>query len=210
VLFFVSGVARRKGVLMDWCDFAKRDDNGAHDGGGFVGGPPRGVLHTTEGHRYQDARDAFVKNDSWPHFTITNESGTVASYQHLPISVAARSLQHPPGTVQTNRQSAIQIEIVGFAGNSSAFPQSYLDGIAKLMRWIEANDGVAKSSSVKFVPPGHQTRLDDEAWLAYSGWCGHQHVPHNIHEDPGAIAIAYLLGSPAVQKPSSRREPASP
>jgi len=90
-------------------------------------------------------------------------------------------------------QSAIQIEIVGFAQNAGSFPEGYLEGIAKLTRWIEENAGVTRQSTVKFVPPGQETRLTDEQWLAYKGWCGHQHVPHNSHEDPGPIKITHLL-----------------
>ena len=179
---------------MDFCDFAKRDDKDAHDGGRFVAGPARGVLHTTEGATRLGARSAFVQHNSWPHFTITDETGTVEVFQHLPISLAGRALKHPPGTVETNRHTAIQIEIVGFAAKSPSFSKAYLDGIAKLMRWIEKNAHVAKSSTVTFVSPGHETRLTDQAWVKYDGWCGHQHVPHNLHQDPGAIAIAHLLG----------------
>jgi N-acetylmuramoyl-L-alanine amidase-like protein len=179
---------------VDFCDFATRDDKGAHDSGPFVAGPARGVLHTTEGSTRAGARSAFVQHNSWPHFTITNETGTVEVFQHLPISRAGRSLEHRPGTVETNRQTAIQIEIVGLAAHSPNFSASYLAGIAKLMRWIEKNAHVAKSSAVTFVAPGHKTRLSDAAWLSYAGWCGHQHVPHNAHQDPGAIPIAHLLG----------------
>ncbi|HEY0393398.1 MAG TPA: N-acetylmuramoyl-L-alanine amidase [Candidatus Elarobacter sp.] len=176
-----------------FADFAQRDDQGAHDSGPFVGGPPRGVLHSTEGSTAAGARSAFVEFNSWPHFTITGEGGRVATFQHLPINRAARSLEHRSGTVETNRQGAIQIEIVGVAAHAGAFSQAYLAGIARLMRWIEENAGVRRSSSVRFVKPGDQQRLSDADWLRYDGWCGHQHVPHNDHEDPGAIDIQALL-----------------
>jgi hypothetical protein len=178
---------------VEWCPFVTRDDAHAHDAGTFVGGPARGVLHTTEGSTYEGAKSAFTDNNSWPHFTVTFESGAFKAYQHLSITAAARSLEHRAGTVQTNRQSAIQIEIVGFAHKAASFPEGYLDCIAKLMRWIEENARVARRSTVKFVLPGQETRLSDKQWLAYEGWCGHQHVPHNSHEDPGPINIGYLL-----------------
>lgn len=178
---------------MDLCPFASQDRAEADDGGEFVGGPPRAVLHTTEGSTWGGARSAYVKSNSWPHFTVTFEHGMFEAFQHLPIDVAARSLKHPPGTVQTNRQHAIQIEIVGRAANSTRFPREYLDGVARLMRWIEANAGVRRSANVTFRPIGEQVRMGDDEWLGYGGWCGHQHVPHNDHEDPGAIDIQYLL-----------------
>jgi hypothetical protein len=178
---------------MDLNPSATQDRLRAHDGGEFVGGPARGVLHTTEGSTFGGARSAFLKSDDWPHFTVTFEHGMFEVFQHLPISLAARSLEHRPGTVETNRQHAIQIEIVGRADNSSRFPKEYLDGIAKLMRWIEANAGVGRSAGPKFAPVGAQDRLTDDQWLSFKGWCGHQHVPHNDHEDPGAIDIQFLL-----------------
>lgn len=178
---------------MSWCPFATRDDGDSHDAGPFVGGPARGVLHTTEGTTFAGARSAFVTNNSWPHFTVTIEGDRFHVYQHLSTSVSARSLEHRPGTVETNHQSAIQIEIVGYAAQSPGFSQAYLDGIARLMRWIETDSGVTRTSGVAFVAPGSETRLTDAQWLAYAGWCGHQHVPNNSHEDPGAIDIAHLL-----------------
>jgi muramidase (phage lysozyme) len=191
---------------MDWCDFATRDDKGAQNAGAFVdGAPPRGVLHTTEGSSYAGARDAFLQNNSWPHFTITNESGTPRVYQHLPVNIAARSLEHRPGSVETNHQGTIQIEIVGFAKGAPSFSKTYLNGIAKLMRWIETNCGVRKTCGVTFVPPGQEQRLLDRVWLQYAGWCGHQHIPNNSHEDPGAIDIAYLLSASVAPRDASHQ-----
>ena len=179
--------------MPDWCPLAVRDDAGAHDAGAFVAGPPRGVLHATEGSSYAGARGAYAENDSWPHFTVSFEGGVFTARQHLSVSAAARSLEHRPGTVETNKQSAIQIEIVGMAAGAPDFSKKYLDGLAGIMRWIETNVGVARSCAVTFTAPGAETRLTDAQWLAYAGWCGHQHVPHNAHEDPGAIDVGYLL-----------------
>ncbi len=178
---------------MEWCPLALRDDAGARDAGAFVAGPPRGVLHTTEGPTYLGARAAYAEANSWPHFTVTFEGGVFKAHQHLSVAVSARSLEHRAGTVQTNRQSAIQIEIVGKAAEAPNFPTQYLDGLANIMRWIEANAGVDRSCDVTFTVPGAETRLTDAQWLSYAGWCGHQHVPNNEHQDPGAIDIGYLL-----------------
>ena len=186
------------------CPFATQDsayDVGGSDGGSFTGGSARGVLHTTEGSNFAGARSAYVDNNSWPHFTVSFEGGIFQVRQHLPINVAARSLENRPGGVQTNRRNAIQIEIVGFAKKSDQFPTKYLDGLAKLMRWIEGNAGVASISSVNFNPfPGSDglsngIRLSHKDWDNYSGWLGHQHVPENEHGDPGNINIDHLLGS---------------
>lgn len=184
--------------------------------GPFVGGPARGVLHTTEGASAEGAFGAFRANGDWPHFTVTIEGGRFVVYQHLPINVGACSLEHRSGTVETNRQSAIQIEIVGAAASSPAFPQAYLAGLAKLMRWIEASANVKPISTVAWHPypssggDNNGVRLSDAAWAAYNGWCGHMHVPHQEHGDPGAIDIhALLLGAtPAPPLPASTVTPA--
>jgi hypothetical protein len=35
-------------------------------------------------------------------------------------------------------------------------------------------------------------RFSGDEWLAFSGICGHQHVPENIHWDPGLLPIGRL------------------
>ncbi|HEY6222818.1 MAG TPA: hypothetical protein VIW26_03470, partial [Gemmatimonadales bacterium] len=45
-------------------------------------------------------------------------------------------------------------------------------------------------------------RFTAAAWLAFDGWCGHQHVPNNDHGDPGAIDIARLLAIAAPTPPA--------
>src|SRR5438105_6587097 len=83
------------------------------DAGAYTGGPPKGALHTTEGVSGTGAIGAFKWSGSWPHFLV-GETGYV--WQFINTSLSARALQHPAGTVETNRDHAIQIEIVGFAG----------------------------------------------------------------------------------------------
>ncbi len=183
----------RRETSMDWCPIAVRDDKGANNGGAFVASPPRGVLHTTEGPTYASARAAFAEGNTWPHFSVTFEGGVFKAFQHLSVWAAARSLEHRPGSVNTNRLSAIQIEIVGAAISAPNFSKKYLAGLASIMRWIEENVGVSQSCAVTFARPGAEIRLTDRQWLSYQGWCGHQHVPKNEHEDPGCIDIEYLL-----------------
>src|SRR5690242_6455694 len=80
--------------------------------GAYTGGPFKLVHHTTEGASAAGAMTAFKNNRSDPHFTV---DGTTI-YQHIDTGVAARALRNEPGGVQTNRDSAVQIEVVGFAG----------------------------------------------------------------------------------------------
>jgi hypothetical protein len=172
-------------------------------------GEAKGLLHTTEGKSYSGAKGAYETNNSWPHFTATYETGTFKIYQHNRLSVPSRSLRNESGGVQTNRDNVIQIELVGTADKNKAsswgdqyvgnFPKPYLDGIAKWMRWVEANHGVPRRSTVswKAYPDSYGAngvRLSGTEWDAYSGWLGHQHAPENSHGDPGLINIEYLLG----------------
>ena len=168
-------------------------------GGQYVGGPFRGVLHSTEGDSVGGAIASFQSDGYWPHFTVTSEKGIFEVYQHLdPLTEAACALEHRPGTCQTNNQSAVQIECVGHAATSGSWPVFYLKGLAALMRWIEKTTGVHPISTVQWsaTDVGDSIRLSESEWLAYAGWCGHQHVVNQEHWDPGGVNIAALLPKP--------------
>lgn len=161
--------------------------------GPFAVGPARGVLHTTECATYGGARTAYLASRVSPHFTI----GTEGCWQHVDVDRAASALVNIIGGVETNRLSAIQIEVVGFADQPN-WPDRLVAAVRDLMIWIEAETGV-----VPWAPPlwggldayGLRTpyRMTDETWLKFNGWCGHQHVPENAHWDPGRIPIDRLL-----------------
>jgi hypothetical protein len=158
------------------------------DAGPFVGGPARGVLHTTEGDSYAGALATYKASGNAPHFTVQGDH----VWQHVPLDRAATALKHQPGTVETNRLSCIQIEIVGHAASPTVPP-----ALPPLMRWIEGQLGIAKVAP-KFLPypasSGASTvRFSPNMWLRFGGWCGHQHVPNNDHGDPGAISVAALF-----------------
>jgi hypothetical protein len=189
---------------MDWHPTARREPG--NSAGSFLPGHPRkGLLHSTEGRSAAGAIATYRRNNSWPHFTEAPEG----LWQHLPISVAARSLRNLSGGHETNRDGVIQIELVGTADRRLAsswgdlyvggFPRNRLDSIAALMRWIEENGGVERTSSVRFIAypesygANNGVRLNAGQWHAYSGWLGHSHAVENLHGDPGAIDIDYLL-----------------
>jgi hypothetical protein len=79
--------------------------------GAHVGGPFKIVHHTTEGSSAEGAMGAFRSNRSDPHFTVD----AVNIFQHIDTAEGARALRNQAGGVQTNRDSAVQIELVGFA-----------------------------------------------------------------------------------------------
>ncbi|MET0210407.1 MAG: N-acetylmuramoyl-L-alanine amidase [Burkholderiaceae bacterium] len=163
--------------------------------GPHVGGPFKIVHHTTEGSSAAGAFAAFTRNRSDPHFTVDAET----IFQHIDTSEGARALRNDPGGVQTNRDSAIQIELVGFAH----LPKNVraMENLARLCRWIESTHGVPavwpsgppKPAKNGKDPGGHNR--DAATWESKSGHYGHSHVPENTHWDPAFSAeeAAFVL-----------------
>ena len=172
-------------------------------GGDFVGAPWRIVLHTTEGSSIEGAEASYRSSTSYPHFTID----ATRIHQHIGIDRAARALLHPAGTAQTNRMNAIQIEIVGHATDST--PVS--DPLRRLVAWIRLQVKVEPTAPVfKPYPSSYgssSVRFSDDMWRNFSGICGHQHVPHNDHGDPGAMDLHDLLGVAPMYDPPIVMQP---
>jgi hypothetical protein len=202
-----------------WCPMAMRDQiEGQTETAPWNSGTPhwKGVLHTTEGSSYAGARQAYT-NGGVPHFTVApnfqKKRGEI--FQHFPLSSRATALRDEDAILKENRAHAIQIEIVGTcdASNRASFPDGlfikdwpgwYLTAIGRLMRWLEEHRGVAPVSTVTWKSfdkgsaagsfgASNRVRMSSAEYVAYSGWLGHQHVPDNVHGDPGDIDIAALL-----------------
>lgn len=181
---------------MAICPFAEQRPISGSSGPN-VGGPYKIVHHTTEGSTAAGAFDAFAKHRSDPHFTVD----ATKIYQHIDTAMAARALRNNAGGVQTNRDSAVQIEVVGFAGAPKK--GLTLKNVARLCRWIEATHGIPKvwpsgppKPAVRGGDPGGHNR-DIVAWDTTSGHFGHCHVPENSHWDPAysKIEADYLLNA---------------
>jgi hypothetical protein len=151
--------------------------------GSFSGGSFKIVHHTTEGSTAEGAMSAYKANRSDPHFTVDS----TRIFQHIDTKFFARSLRNKSGGVETNRDSAIQIEVVGFAGKAK--DKKTLNNVAKLCRWIEAThdvprvwpNGLPKNGSKD--PKGHNRNASN--WNTKGGHFGHSQVPENDHWDPG-------------------------
>lgn len=170
-----------------------------NSGGSYTGGPFKGLLHTTEGSSASGAISAFRTNNSWPHFLI-DYAGAI--WQFLDTAVSARALRNLSGGVQTNRDSVIQLEIVGFAGKPNEHPVAQMDAVRELMRWIEQIHGVKpKGPGRPFATAygQHNLRFTNAEWDNFDGWCGHCHCVEQTHWDPGAINLDSLL--PFVPRP---------
>jgi hypothetical protein len=156
--------------------------------GSFVGGPFRIVHHTTEGSSAAGAIAAFRAHRSDPHFTV--DQTTI--YQHIDTGLSARALRNLTGGVETNRLSAIQIEVVGTAGRPKARPT--LENVARLCRWLEKTHNIPSDwpsgppkPAVNGQDPGGHNR-SAQNWVSRGGHYGHCHVPENIHWDPAYTA----------------------
>jgi len=125
----------------------------------------------------------------------------------IDTSVAARALANPSGGVETNRDSAIQIEVVAFAGRPKNI--ATLKNVAKLCRWIEATHGVPKVWPNGFPrvgsrdPGGHNRNPSN--WNGKGGHYGHSQVPENTHWDPGytRAELEIIMGGSFLESVSS-------
>lgn len=163
--------------------------------GHYVAGPFKIVHHTTEGSTAAGAFGTYHQSQDIPHFTVDDQF----IYQHLDTEVAATALAHPPGTVETNKHSAIQFELVGFAGKPKN--RASLKNVGRLCRWIESTHGVPMEwpngfpkPPVNGKDPQHHNR-DQHNWTTKGGHYGHCHVPVNVHWDPAYTAdeVAYVM-----------------
>ena len=191
-----------------WVDWAEKQ-SWNRDGGSFTGGPPKICLHTTETRGWPSYRDGSVA----PHITVMAlpmERKLVAR-QHTSLNVAARALRNEDGGVQTNRDSVYQFELVGTC--DPAYAVKYPDAF----RWFDApewallhlstmvaNIAVAKGVLLQapaFLPYPESyankngQRFSLSQWDNFNGVCGHQHVPENVHGDPGSLNVPFMLGT---------------
>ena len=186
------------------------DNHAPRDAGDHLGPVTIGVLHTTESPRgsFRARKDNYFGHQSYPHFTCDVQDGKFKVWQHISIRKAAKALENDSGGVQTNKEGCIQIEVVGRASAPFTSSKVMVEGLKKLMRWIEANTEIPSTCGVIFhpYPPDQGAQLGREpwrysrggtGWTRYKGWLGHQHVPENAHGDPGAIDISKLLAAPA-------------
>jgi hypothetical protein len=173
---------------------------------GYVGGVEKGVLHSTE----TGNLPAYSGGSMAPHFTLQPnlKTETVRGYQHFNTDRPSRALRNLPGGVETGKDGAIQIELVGTCDPKAAkahpdwmfwpeAPRWALDGVREFMRWIEGQHGIPRSAPTLWLPypesyGNTRARMTSAQWSAFRGWCAHQHVPENVHGDV-KLDIEYLL-----------------
>lgn len=178
------------------------------DAGTFTGGGHKFIVHTTEGSSLDGAFSTRSQNEDAAHFILEVKDGHQRLVQCIPINRAARSLEHPSGTLETNRANCIQVEVVGFTdenlskqlGHHELFvgnwsPQIY-KAIHDLMFWTHQNFGVPMESDHPF--PGHPgfARLSQQAFVDAVGLLGHCHAASNSHTDPGPLNARLVVKGP--------------
>lgn len=159
-------------------------------GSSYIGVPYKLVIHTIEAPTdtlYSYNPSSYYGSTSWPHATIDSNG----IHQHYPISSSARALEHPSGMVDTNNANAIQCEVMGQAEHVLDLPDSTMAHLADWLSWCVEQAGMQPkwAEFVAYPNPAlsGEQRFGDDEWLGGQWICGHQHVPHNSHGDPGAI-----------------------
>ncbi len=102
-------------------------------------------------------------------------------------------------------------------------PDWFLDDLADFAAWANKNHGVRVAAKrpngaalvFKPYPSSYGTKADNGVrltateWDAFYGHCGHQHVPENLHGDPGNFDIVSMLAM-AKSKVDSNAAPKPP
>lgn len=186
----------------------------------FTGGPPKHVWHSTEGRTIADAMSAYVKGGGINgHATAGMDGGRARLLQHVGTGFASYALRNLAGGAQTNRDHAIQLEIVATADKRKRgmpgwlyiedLPDELVELLGRWVRFVAAEAGVVPVSTVtwrEYPHAGDAQRLSGPAWDAYGGHLGHQHVPENDHGDPGLLPLGRILDAAGVPPASTPLE----
>jgi hypothetical protein len=171
-------------------------------------------LHTTEGTSLPSYDGGAVAPNltAMPDFTAKR----LAWYQHFDFDVSSRALVNLSGGVQTNTLNVSQVELVGTCDPTThakwtragvrhlyapELPDWAVRDLAAFLRWAHDQHGVPLTSDVtwKAYPASYGSsngvRMSSAKWQSFTGICGHQHVPENLHGDPGALPVADILAA---------------
>lgn len=176
------------------------------------------VIHTTEGTDWPSYSGGAVA----PHYTgkpgLGGERGKWRA--HFPDEKSARALANKSGGVETNTLNCVQFELIGtcdprnakrWGGTSRSriagrdyvyWPEAddkHLLWVARILADMHRRHGLVLMAPKPFkaYPESYGSkngvRLSTKEWLNSHGVIGHQHVPENLHGDPGNIDIEGIL-----------------
>ena len=171
------------------------------------------VWHTTEGRTLPD----YGGGSSAPNFTARPNftAKRLEWFQHFDFDVSSRALVNAAGGVATNTLNVCQVEIVGTCDPAThtkwattphlytpELPDWAVRDLAAFARWAHEQHRVPLTSGVTFKPypssyGANGVRMTAAKWNSFTGHCGHQHVPENLHGDPGAFPMAAILAAAA-------------
>lgn len=174
------------------------------------------VVHTTETVGWP----GYGGGATAPNYTGMPPLAGISSGQwraHFPDEMSSRALRNLSGGVETNTLNSVQFELIGtcdpanakswkgegklFAGKDYVYWPNASDGqlkwLASIMADMNKRHGL-KLQAPRFVayPESYGSdgqRFSFTAWRNFAGICGHQHVPENLHGDPGAINMARVI-----------------
>lgn len=145
------------------------------------------VFHTTEGTTVQGAVSVYKTIQACPHLTVDPE--TFERFQHVPLSSSAYALRNLKGGCETNSTGVIQIEIVGYAGETWSWSSERLQWLGEQVVKPILDEYPDIPRTVYRGP-----RMSCDEWLLWpGGLCGHAHVPENDHWDPGDLDLETIL-----------------
>ena len=174
-----------------------------HNGGPYTGGPRKLALHRTEGASAAGAFAAYA-DGGVPHFTweLPSWGNGGRKWQHIDTGIAASALRNDSGGVQTNRDGAVQVEIVGFSRDTRHLSDLDLQWLGEAIDEVCDTEGIDinnrppfydEKSGFTLATKNARQRMSYADWEAFNGVCGHQHVPENTHWDPGALDYERML-----------------
>ncbi|WP_211294904.1 N-acetylmuramoyl-L-alanine amidase [Streptomyces glaucescens] len=179
------------------------------------------VWHSTEG----TSLPSYGGGASAPNFTVKPDFGAkrLVWYQHFDFDVSSRALVNNSGGVETNTLNVCQVEVVGTCDPAThrrwgstphlympELPHWVIRDLGAFARWAHQRHGVPLTSGRTFKAypgsygAGNGVRMSPSAWTSFSGHCGHQHVPENLHGDPGAFPMTAIL---AAAKGTAQEDP---
>lgn len=202
--------------------FAKRYPPAQWKGDGQSGGTyipdvgtsgflPRIVFHTTE----TKTLPGYDGGSKAPHLTYDPKNR--AWYQHTNLTNASRALRNEAGGVQTNRDGALQVEIICYSAESiaksvSGLPASELtdealSDLGAFVWWafeewgvpLELHPLTMKYTDSRAYGTQSASRMPSKDWdhrtssIGTWGICAHRNVPENKHWDTGKLNIPRIL-----------------
>jgi subtilisin family serine protease len=186
-----------------WVAGAERLDHPRSTGLPHVAGAPwRFVFHTIEARPSASAfRSLAARHRTPPHLWAMPSQDLL--FQVIPLDRAAYALAHPAGTPHTNRMRAVQVECWGFARDMQQASSDLLEWLATrvlapVARLVPIDLGnVRLTGGPECYGRRAACRMSDDEWQAFTGVCGHQHVPHNSHWDPGRLDLPAIAARAA-------------